>query len=366
MRNEFVLTPHTKDFYHLTGILLPNELSSRVRYVESEAKTLGCTILLKAHFDIISNGVKTLLNKTGTPSMTVGGTGDTLAGIVGALFAMKNDPLTSAAAGAYINGKAGELAEKKHGSGTIPSDIIEEIPKVIKMLNESKKWMNIKELLNKLRKIYGRQKSWWPKYSRNHVFEIGVGAILTQQTRWENVEKVLKDMIKLGIISPEKIAKMDFEKLKKIVKPCGFPSIKAKRLKEFSEFVLKEFNGNLSILFSMDVKEARKKLISIRGIGKETADDILLYAGNMKTIPIDYYTKRLFGRLGIIKSYGYETIRKFILDEINDVNDLKELHALIVEHSKNVCKEKPKCEKCPIKNSCKYYKLIKREKYNKL
>jgi len=222
--------------------------------------------------------------------------------------------------------------------------------------------MKIEDLFKKLRKIYGKHVDWWPKYSDNHVFEIAVGAILTQQTRWENVEKVIKKMIELGILNPEKILSIEKKKLEKIIKPCGFPSVKAKRLKNFSSLVIKDLRGNLKNLSKLKVDEARKLLLKINGIGKETADDILLYAGDMKTIPVDYYTKRFFKRIGITDASGYETIRKMILDEINSINDLKEFHALIVEHSKRVCRQGPLCEKCGLKKFCKHYQLNRKSK----
>jgi len=133
IRNNMVITPHSYEFYVLTGRRV-DELGTekKVEAVENAARELGCTILLKGNVDVISDGRDTALNYTGTPYMTVGGTGDTLAGICGALLARGNDPFTSACVAAYINGKAGEIAAKEKGEGLLPTDLIEAIPLAIR------------------------------------------------------------------------------------------------------------------------------------------------------------------------------------------------------------------------------------------
>ncbi|MCD6483267.1 MAG: NAD(P)H-hydrate dehydratase [Candidatus Aenigmarchaeota archaeon] len=138
IKENYILTPHSKEFYYLTGLLPPKNLHERVNLVKQKSLELGCTILLKGYLDIISNGNEVLINKTGTPAMTVGGTGDVLAGIAGALVSMKNDAFISAVTAAFISGKAGEYAFKKYGFSLLPSDVINEIPKVIKSLIKAK------------------------------------------------------------------------------------------------------------------------------------------------------------------------------------------------------------------------------------
>lgn len=129
---NFVITPHAHEFFVFSGEKILKDLEERKKQVKKLAKELKTTILLKGNTDIISDGNKIYLNKTGTPYMTKGGTGDTLAGIVGALLARKVKPFESAWCGAYINGKAGELASKKFGEGLLASDLLNEIPNVIK------------------------------------------------------------------------------------------------------------------------------------------------------------------------------------------------------------------------------------------
>lgn len=125
LKKNHVVTPHIREFYALSGIAVTNNIDERAAAVKKVASLLGCTILLKGHIDVISNGEKTALNKTGTPRMTVGGTGDTLAGITGSLLAQGTSPFAAACAAAYINGRAGELAakEKKY----LASDLINKV-----------------------------------------------------------------------------------------------------------------------------------------------------------------------------------------------------------------------------------------------
>ena len=131
---NFVLTPHSFEFKVLSGVYPSINLKERIEIVEKVAKELKTTILLKGHFDVISNGEKTALNKTGSPLMTKGGLGDTLAGILGAYLARGNDVFISACAAAYLNGKAGELAAEKYSESLIASDLIKEIPNTVRKL----------------------------------------------------------------------------------------------------------------------------------------------------------------------------------------------------------------------------------------
>jgi len=133
LRDNFILTPHSNEFYVLTGIKPVTDIKKRTDMVKKEAPKLGCIILLKGYVDIISDGKQVAINKTGNPFLTVGGTGDTLTGICGALLARKVNPFEAACAACYINGSAGDLAAKKFGEGLMASDLINEIPNVIKL-----------------------------------------------------------------------------------------------------------------------------------------------------------------------------------------------------------------------------------------
>ncbi|MEZ0323118.1 MAG: endonuclease III domain-containing protein [Hydrogenothermaceae bacterium] len=197
-----------------------------------------------------------------------------------------------------------------------------------------------KSLLN----LFGYQ-NWWPVHDgQDKIVEITVGAILTQNTSWKNVEKAIENLINKNAISFEKILEMNISELEYLIKPAGFYKRKSITLKEIAKLFLsgKEIN--------------RQNLLSIKGIGKETADSILLYAFDKPYFVIDSYTKRLFSRLGFCdENISYDNLQKIITDNIlNDIEIYKEFHALIVEHCKIFCKKKPACLNCPLKRECKF------------
>jgi len=132
LRKDFVITPHSIEFYVLTGTKPEPDVKKRLKLVKKAASKLGCVVALKGYVDVISDGKRVEVNKTGNPYLTVGGTGDTLTGVCGALLARGVEPFDAACAACYINGRAGDLATKKFGEGFIASDLINEIPKVIK------------------------------------------------------------------------------------------------------------------------------------------------------------------------------------------------------------------------------------------
>ena len=207
------------------------------------------------------------------------------------------------------------------------------------------------QIFNLLLKAYGPQ-GWWPikgKYSkdnfsrkleRDEVFEICVGAILTQNTAWKNVERALNNLYPL---SPEKIKKLTLEELGNAVQPAGYFNQKAIYLKIFADYFLELKNA-----------PSRDELLSVKGIGNETADSILLYAFRRPEFVVDAYTKRLFARLGLIENLSYlETKRFFESNLKHDASLFQEFHALIVEHAKRHCRSKPLCDGCCLRNICK-------------
>jgi len=185
--------------------------------------------------------------------------------------------------------------------------------------------MTYKELLKK----HGKQ-NWWPSVTRKK-FEICIGAILTQNTNWRNVEKAIANLIDVDAIDPVAILNMPTNKLEGLIRPSGFFRQKAKRLKEFSEFVLSY--GSFE-KFAKNV--TREELLDVNGIGKETADSILLYACGKPYFVVDAYTRRLFSNLGLIKGdEEYDDIRQLFESKLpKNVELYKEFHALIVKHGK--------------------------------
>lgn len=202
---------------------------------------------------------------------------------------------------------------------------------------------NIKELFNLLYKEYGPQ-HWWPGDTR---WEIIIGAILTQNTSWKNVEKAIKNLKKNELLDYFKIKEIDVEKLGTIIKPSGFYNIKAKRIKNFISFIEKEYNNDINKIKNEPLDIAREKLLSVNGLGKETVDSILLYAYNFPTFVVDTYTKRIFFRHKMIENDDYEEIRSMVMNNFGDNAEIfNEFHALIVRIGKEFCKKKPLCKNC--------------------
>ncbi|MBI4171102.1 MAG: endonuclease [Candidatus Aenigmarchaeota archaeon] len=192
---------------------------------------------------------------------------------------------------------------------------------------------------------------WWPvsgKFKPQEL-EIVVGTILTQNTNWKNVEKALANMIEAGFVSADTISRCSTRKLGHVIRPAGFFTQKAKRLKELAAFIVHfddDFYKNVT----------RQQLLNINGIGQETADSILLYACGKAEFVVDAYTKRIFARFGILgKDEKYDNIKRFFEACIRkDTKLYKEFHALIVEHAKETCRKKPLCDACPLKE-CKRF-----------
>ncbi len=189
---------------------------------------------------------------------------------------------------------------------------------------------------------------WWPG---DTPFEIMVGAILTQNTSWSNVEKAINNLKKENLLEPRKLYRIDQEKLAQLIKPSGYYNIKAQRLKNFINLFVNEFEGSAEKMFSDDSKELRKKLLNVNGIGPETADSILLYAGKKPFFVVDAYTKRIFSRHKLIsKDSTYYQIQEFFSQNLDqDVKLFNEFHAQIVMLGKTICTSKnPDCDRCPI------------------
>lgn len=214
--------------------------------------------------------------------------------------------------------------------------------------------IKVRQVYKVLYKHYGPQ-GWWPltiegyeskhhagkPKNHKHRFEIILGAILTQNTNWKNVEKALYNLSKNNLINIKKIKNIKQDKLSRLIRPSGYYNQKAARLKTISNFLLKNQNPT------------REQLLDLKGIGPETADSILLYAYNQPYFVIDAYTKRIFQRLGY-KANNYDEWQKLFMDNLpKDAKLFNEYHALLVELGKNHCKKKPICNECPIEEICK-------------
>jgi endonuclease-3 related protein len=191
---------------------------------------------------------------------------------------------------------------------------------------------------------------WWPAQT---PFEVVVGAILTQSTAWGNVERAIANLRSARMLTPLAMQRVSLRRLAALVRPSGYFRQKAKKLKAFVQFLQAEYGGSLKRMFRTPTLELREKLLSVHGIGPETADSILLYAGNHPVFVVDAYTHRILGRHGITGGRpDYEKVRAMIEASIPHQPELfNEFHALIVNTGKNWCQKKaPRCEECPLRS----------------
>ena len=197
-----------------------------------------------------------------------------------------------------------------------------------------------------LYKSFGPQ-HWWPGET---PFEIAVGAILTQNTNWGNVEKAINNLKQSGTLDANILHKMPHARLASLIKPAGYFNIKAKRLKHFLVFLSNHYEGVIEGMKDEDLHHIRHRLLEVNGIGPETADSILLYALDKPLFVIDAYTKRVLIRHNIIPEGAtyHETQELFHNNLPVDVKLFNEYHALFVMLGKHYCKPKPKCQGCPL------------------
>jgi len=189
---------------------------------------------------------------------------------------------------------------------------------------------------------------WWPART---PFEVIVGAILTQNTSWGNVERAIANLRSAQMLTPSAISAARMARLAALVRPSGYFRQKAKKLKAFVRFLQREYGGSLKRMFATPTEVLREKLLSVHGIGPETADSILLYAGEHAVFVVDAYTHRIFGRHGITNGKPeYENVRALVEAALpRDSQLFNEFHALVVNTAKNWCRKKePRCAECPL------------------
>jgi endonuclease-3 related protein len=179
-----------------------------------------------------------------------------------------------------------------------------------------------------------------------------VGAILTQNTSWRNVEKAIQKLKGKGVLNPEGIHHLKRSELARLIKSSGYYRIKTDRLKSFIDFLFEEYDGNIKKMGRERLGELREKLLGVKGIGPETADSILLYGLKKPIFVVDAYTRRILSRHGIIsEKASYEEVQKLFMDYLpRDEKLFNEYHALFVYLGKTVCKKIPRCELCPLRD----------------
>jgi endonuclease-3 related protein len=209
----------------------------------------------------------------------------------------------------------------------------------------------VSEVYQNLFDKFGPQ-NWWPGETR---LEVIIGAVLTQNTAWKNVEKAIKNLKNAGFINVQGLMDVEPKMLAELIRPSGYYNIKSLRLKEVITFLSR--NRGIENLLDHKSLELRNNLLKLKGVGEETADSILLYAFQKPIFVVDAYTKRVFSRVGLLdEGMHYGEVQTFFEKNLKkDAALYNEYHALIVKLGKEYCKKKePLCNGCPIRKVCKY------------
>lgn len=209
------------------------------------------------------------------------------------------------------------------------------------------------EIYRLLLERFGPQR-WWPAET---PFEVAIGAILTQNTAWTGVARAIGNLRAIDALRPQRLAELELAELEQRIRPAGFFRQKAARLQDFAIYLLDRHAGDMARLCAGELPLARERLLARPGIGPETADAILLYAGGRPSFVIDAYTRRIFSRLGQISgNEPYADLRSFFMDRLpSDAALYNEYHALLVALAKRHCrKHSPACPDCPLRERCRF------------
>jgi len=210
----------------------------------------------------------------------------------------------------------------------------------------------LREAYRRLFSAYGPQ-HWWPA---EEPFEVVVGAILTQSTAWTNVEKAISNLKAANALSPAPINAIPADELAQLIRPSGYYNAKSRKLKAFAGHLCDGYGGDLDRLFALDTDTLRRELLSIHGVGDETADSIILYAAHRPVFVIDAYTQRIVDRMSIAPPKDtYAAHQELFTDSLShDERLFNEYHALLVRHGKDVCRKSPLCDGCCLAPLCRY------------
>ncbi len=212
----------------------------------------------------------------------------------------------------------------------------------------------LQNIYRQLINYYGPQ-HWWPA---QEPFEVIIGAILTQAAAWVNVEKALANLKAGKALSPNALRQLSLSEVARLIHPCGYYNAKALKLKSLTYWLGEYYNDNLTKLFANNTECLRQELLSVHGIGEETADSIILYAANKPIFVIDAYTRRIINHTGLAPaSNSYAAYQALFMDNLPaDAELFNEYHALLVHLGKEVCHNRPLCQQCCLNNIC-YYSL---------
>jgi len=214
----------------------------------------------------------------------------------------------------------------------------------------------LEDIYQQLMARYGPQ-HWWPA---QEPFEVIVGAILTQSAAWRNVEKAITNLKVAEVLSPKALRQLSLSELATLIHPCGYYNAKARKLKSFVHWLGEYYHDSLSEFFANNTDRLRQQLLSIYGIGEETADSILLYAAHKPVFVIDAYTRHIVNRVGLAPDRnGYAAYQALFMDNLpTDAQLFNEYHALLVRLAKDICRKTPKCPACCLNNLCQFYLQI--------
>ncbi len=210
-------------------------------------------------------------------------------------------------------------------------------------------------LYDMLAEAYGPQTAWWPAES---PFEVCVGAILVQNTTWQQVVRAIANLRAAGALEPVALLALPPEAIENLVRPSGTFRQKARRLTTFCRHLMTHWAGNLDAMLAQDAATLRAELLGIWGIGEETADAIALFAAHQPALIVDAYTTRIVRRLGLVGEDGTrDEVRQSLTEALpSDAGVMREIHALLVTHAKTHCRATPCCIGCPLADRCAYWK----------
>ncbi len=208
----------------------------------------------------------------------------------------------------------------------------------------------LERIYDRLLEAYGPQ-GWWPAET---AFEVMVGAVLTQNTSWTNVEKALANIKAADTLNAKALRELPQDDLAALVYPSGFYNGKARKLKALAEFLGSRFDDDIDAMKEVETAELRAELLHVYGIGEETADDIILYAVGKPIFVVDAFTRRTFSRLGLVdEEVKYRDLQALFQENLApDLSMFGEYHALIVRHAGDACRKSPECERCCLLDLC--------------
>ncbi len=207
----------------------------------------------------------------------------------------------------------------------------------------------VAEAYRRLLDAYGPQ-HWWPAETD---FEVVVGALLMPQTAWANVERAIVNLRDAGLLDPHRLASASVAAIRRHVRVAGLYAVKPVRLKAFCRHLVDRADGDLRAYFDRPTESVRADLLAQAGVGPETADSILLYAGRHPVFVVDAYTVRIATRIGLLAADEYGEVQRFFERHVpRDVSRYQEYHALLVAHAKSLCRPRPRCGACPLRSLC--------------